>query len=237
MCRKVEKVVSRQRIEERVAFVTPSPHSRSAARFLVGNVINLFVAGSHTVAVAIHWHMLHLANNADTWQARLQCEIDDVVGRERQPTWEDRNKMPFTMACIWEMHRWKPSSLTGVPRGTSEDTVVGEYFIPKGTTIFPNIWAVHHDPKLWKEPHKFDPSRFLNDDGTLVHPKPEYLMPFSIGKRMCPGEILAVVEIFLYITCLLQKYRVVPELGKIPELDDDVPLEQLSHYKLMFTPR
>ncbi|XP_077561093.1 cytochrome P450 2C28-like [Haemaphysalis longicornis] len=213
------------------------PDSNFLPRFLVGNVINLFVAGSHTVAVAIHWHMLHLANNAETWQARLQREIDDVVGRERQPTWEDRNQMPFTMACIWEMHRWKPSALTGVPRGTSEDTVVGEYFIPKGTTIFPNIWAVHHDPKLWKEPHKFDPSRFLNDDGTLVHPKPEYLMPFSIGKRMCPGEILAVVEIFLYITCLLQKYRVVPELGKIPELDDDIPLEQLSHYKLMFTPR
>lgn len=107
----------RQRSERLATLGAESPHSRSAARFLVGNVINLFVAGSHTVAVAIHWHMLHLANNSDTWQVRLQREIDDVVGRERQPTWEDRNKMPFTMACMWEMQRWKPSALTGVPRG------------------------------------------------------------------------------------------------------------------------
>lgn len=211
--------------------------SNFSPQLLVGNVINLFVGGSHTVAIAIRWHMLNFANNPDTVQARVQREIDDVVGRERQPSWEDRNKMPFTMACMWEMQRWKPSNLPGVPRGTSEETVVDEFFIPKGTTIFPNIYAVHHDPKLWKEPYKFDPSRFLNVDGTLIHPKPEYLMPFSIGKRMCPGEILAVVEIFLYITCLLQKYRIVPELGKIPELDGEIPLEELNHYKLIFTPR
>ncbi|XP_077558119.1 cytochrome P450 2C28-like [Haemaphysalis longicornis] len=206
-------------------------------RLLVGNVVNLFFGGSNTVATAIHWHMLNFANNADTLQARVQREIDEVVGRERQPTWEDRNQMPFTMACIREMHRWKPSSLSSVPRGTSEDVVVDGYFIPKGTTIFPNIWAVHHDPNLWKEPSKFDPSRFLSDNGTLIHPKPEYLMPFSIGKRMCPGEVLAAVEIFLYITCILQKYRIVPEHGNIPELDDEIPLAHLNHYKLVFNQR
>ncbi|KAH9372498.1 hypothetical protein HPB48_006180 [Haemaphysalis longicornis] len=106
-----------QRNLERVALLTLPPHSRSAARFQVGNVINLFITGSHTMAIAIHWHMLNFANNPDTLQARLQREIDDVVGRERQPRWEDRNKMPFKLACIWEMHRWKPSALPDIPRG------------------------------------------------------------------------------------------------------------------------
>ncbi|KAH9384256.1 hypothetical protein HPB48_026249 [Haemaphysalis longicornis] len=115
--------ITGQGSEGRVALLTLPPHSYSAARFLVGNVINLFVAGSHTVAVAIHWHLLHLVNNADTWQARLQREIDDVVGRERQPTWEERNQMPFTMTCIWEMHRWKPSALPGIPRGIIDGDV------------------------------------------------------------------------------------------------------------------
>ncbi|KAH6936742.1 hypothetical protein HPB50_021283 [Hyalomma asiaticum] len=86
-------------------------------RFLLGNVLSFFIAGSNTVAVTIHWHMLNFANNPDTVQARVQREIDEVVGRERQPTWEDRNKMPYTMACIWEMYRWKTVSPLGVPRG------------------------------------------------------------------------------------------------------------------------
>lgn len=214
------------------------PTSNFLPRFLMGNVLSFFIAGSNTVAVTIHWHMLNFANNADTLQARVQQEIDEVVGRERQPTWEDRNKMPSTMACIWEMYRWKTVSPLGVPRGAGEDTVFDDYYIPKGTTIIPNVWAVHNDPTLWEEPSKFDPTRFMNKDGTLIQPKPEYLIPFSIGKRMCPGEILASVEIFLYITCLLQKYRILPEEGKIHDLNDiDIPLVALNHHKLTFTPR
>lgn len=55
---------------------------------------------------------------------------------------------------------------------------------------------------------------------------------------MCPGEILASVEIFLYITCLLQKYRILPEEGKIHDLNDiDIPLVALNHHRLTFTPR
>ncbi|KAL3209675.1 hypothetical protein MRX96_038097 [Rhipicephalus microplus] len=179
-----------------------------------------------------------ISDGQHTVQARVQREIDEVVGRERQPTWEDKNKMPYTMACIWEMYRWKTVSPLGVPRGCGEDTTFDEYFIPKGTTVIPNVWAVHNDPTLWKEPSKFDPTRFFKEDGSLIQPKPEHLIPFSIGKRMCPGEILASVEIFLYITCILQKYRILPEVGKIHDLDSiEIPLVELNHYKLTFTPR
>ncbi|KAH9372500.1 hypothetical protein HPB48_006178 [Haemaphysalis longicornis] len=77
---------------------------------------------------------------------------------------------------------------------TSEDTVVEEFFIPKGTAIFPNIYAVHHDPKLWKEPFKFDPSRFLNTDETLIHPKPWYLClsrlaQYALDFRIIDGDV------------------------------------------------
>ncbi|KAH9373648.1 hypothetical protein HPB48_011396 [Haemaphysalis longicornis] len=214
------------------------PASNFLPGFLVGNVLSFFIAGSNTVAVTIHWHMLNFANNADTLQARVQQEIDEVVGRERQPTWEDRHKMPFTVACIWEMYRWNTPSPLGVPRGAGEDTVFDDYYIPKGTTVIPNVWAVHNDPALWKDPSKFAPSRFLNEDGTLIQHKPEYLIPFSIGKRMCPGETLASVEVFLYITCLLQKYRILPADGKSHDINAiDIPWVDLENHKLTFTPR
>ncbi|KAK8756861.1 hypothetical protein V5799_000435 [Amblyomma americanum] len=245
------------------------PGSYFQTRHLVGNLLSFFIAGSNTVAVTLQWHVLNFADKPDTVQARIRREIDEVVGRERQPAWEDRNKMPYTMACIWEMYRWKTVSPLGVPRSlqqascrihlkqslydfdhlpvfsaylsddsAGEDTFFGEHFIPKGTTVSPNVWAVHNDPTLWKEPSKFDPRRFLREDGSLIQPKPEYLIPFSIGKRMCPGEILASVEIFLYITCLLQKCIILPGEEKIQGLDSvDIPLAELNRYKVRVLPR
>ncbi|KAH7954347.1 hypothetical protein HPB49_017898 [Dermacentor silvarum] len=207
-------------------------------RYLLGNLLSFFIAGSNTVAVTLQWHVLNLADKPDTVQARIRREIDEVVGKERQPAWEDRNKMPYTMACIWEMYRWKTVSPLGVPRSAGEDTFFDEYYIPKGTTVCPNVWAVHNDPAFWKEPFKFDPGRFLREDGSLIQPKPEYLIPFSIGKRMCPGEVLASVEIFLYLTSMLQKYFVLPEGDKIHGLDSiDIPLVELNKYKVRFVPR
>lgn len=95
----------------------------------------------------------------------------------------------------------------------SEDTTIGGYNIPKGTNVLVNFWAIHHDPKHWPNPEKFDPTRFLSEDGTKLVKKDSFL-PFSHGKRSCPGEALAQVELFLYITNILQKFRIEPSPGK-----------------------
>ncbi|CAN7942030.1 unnamed protein product, partial [Ixodes hexagonus] len=92
------------------------PDSSFQTRFLFGNVFHLFGAGSNTVMATIQWHLLTFAKFPDTVQAEIQAEIDEVVGRERQPVWEDRNKMPYTMAAIWEMYRWRAVAPMGVPR-------------------------------------------------------------------------------------------------------------------------
>lgn len=214
------------------------PDSSFKTRFLFGNVLNFFGAGSNTVMVTIMWHLLTYANYPDTVQAKIQREIDEVVGRERQPKWEDRNRMPFTMATIWEVYRWRTIAPLGIPRAASEDVFFGEYFIPKGCMVLANLWTVHMDPKLWKDPENFDPSRFLTKDGTELGPKPESLMPFSVGKRMCPGETLATVEVFLNITTLLQKFNVLPEEGQAIDLSTKgaaITIPQAQ--KLRFIPR
>lgn len=61
---------------------------------------------------------------------------------------------------------------------------VGGYFLPKGTVVFPNIWAVHNDPRYWENPNAFNPERFLNEEGTELLPKSDHLMPFSIGEQL-----------------------------------------------------
>ncbi|XP_075535056.1 cytochrome P450 2J1-like [Dermacentor variabilis] len=176
---------------------------------------------ANTVSAVLMRLLLLLATHAETVQDRIHREIDEFMGSERQPAWEDRRSTPYTVATIWEAHRWHPLLPFGVARRAYQDVVIGEYFVPKDTTTIANIWAVHNDPTFWIEPEKFDPARFLNNDGSLAWEKAERVIPFSVGKRMCPAEIFASVEIYVYLTRLMQKFFILPEEGVV--FDVNIP--------------
>ncbi|XP_070377495.1 cytochrome P450 2J4-like isoform X2 [Dermacentor albipictus] len=91
------------------------PLPKFQERFLVGNVKSFLIAGIFSTTNTTQWHLLNFATRRDV-QSRVQREIDEVIGTERLPTWEDRRRMHYTMACIWEILRWKPTPPLGVPR-------------------------------------------------------------------------------------------------------------------------
>ncbi|NWY63942.1 CP2D6 protein, partial [Erithacus rubecula] len=74
----------------------------------------------------------------------------------------------------------------------------------QGTTIITNLSSVLKDETVWKKPNEFYPEHFLDAKGQFV--KPEAFLPFSAGRRACPGEQLARMELFLFFTTLLQKF-------------------------------
>lgn len=189
--------------------------------YLLGNALTLFGAGSQSTYQTVVWHLLNLADKRDTVQRRIQAELDRVVGRNRNPNWKDRHSMPFTMATIWELYRWRTAVLMGLPREAHKDVTVRGYLIPAGTVVIANIWATHMDPNLWKDPEKFNPDRFLADGSLELIEKPECLMPFSIGKRMCPAEPMANAQVFVYIATIVQRFTILPEEGKAVDLDFD----------------
>nr|XP_037286168.1 cytochrome P450 1B1-like [Rhipicephalus microplus] len=169
----------------------------------------------------------------------LQCEIDRAVGRNRSPEWKDRHSMPYTMASILETLRWRTLAPLSIHRAAGRDTVIGGYRIPAGTLVVPNLWSLHNDPAHWVDPSKYDPTRFLNADGTMVNEKPQAFAPFSLGRRACPGESLALMEIFLYVTIVLQKFKVLPEQGATLSLDVQLVLVAAPNDEqgLRFIPR
>lgn len=61
-----------------------------------------------------------------------------------------------------------------------KDVIIQNVLIPKDTTVFVNFWSVNRDPKIWKDPERFNPNRFLSDDGKQVI-KNEALVPFGDG--------------------------------------------------------
>ncbi|KAL3215011.1 hypothetical protein MRX96_034298 [Rhipicephalus microplus] len=176
---------------------------------LVGNVKSLIGAGVVTASSSLLFHLANFAAHADTLQDRVQREIDDVIGPDREPTWSDRMRMPFTLACIYEAERCGESVPLGLPRVCNEDTVVDKYFIPKGTLVLMNLWGINNDPRYWKDPQRFNPLRYLSADGSFSHQTTKRHAAFSSGRRSCPGESYALMMIFLMLTYLLQKYRIV----------------------------
>ncbi|XP_065289891.2 cytochrome P450 2C20-like [Dermacentor albipictus] len=206
-------------------------------RYLVGNIKDILMAGSFSTTSTMYWLFLNFAVNQDTIQARVQQEIDEVIGQHREPTWEDRNRMPYTQACLWEMARWKTGSPLGMPREASDDIVEDDIFIPKGTVIIFNLWAAHNDPTYWKEPRRFDPGRFLKE-GSILQEKPRHLMPFSVGRRSCPGNTFASMELFLLLTFVLQKFHIALEQPLQQDINDPaLTLSDLKHLKFRFLPR
>ncbi|XP_015795446.1 cytochrome P450 2C31-like [Tetranychus urticae] len=170
------------------------------------NLTAFFAAGSETVTATLAWAMMYLIYNPE-YQDKIRAEIADVIGFDREPVYTDRNRMPFTIAYLYEAQRIGSIIAVNLLRRASRDTKIGKYNIPKDTIVIFNLWSIHRDPKLWPEPEKFDPNRFLSEDGSKAVKLP-YLVPFSGGKRICPGEGLANVELFLYLVNILQKYRV-----------------------------
>ncbi|KPM09295.1 8-oxo-dGDP phosphatase NUDT18 [Sarcoptes scabiei] len=176
---------------------------------------DIFSAGLENVTSTIEWSVLFLMLNPNI-QRKIQQEIDEVIGNEREPQLTDLENMPYTEATFWEVLRRSNIVALGNTHSTLEDSTLAGYSIPATTHILPNLYAINMDPELWINPDQFNPERFLKDG--KVH-KPDYFIPFSVGRRMCLGDILTKMEVFLFLTNLLQQFDLqVPENEKRPEV-------------------
>lgn len=132
--------------------------------------------------------------------------------------------MPYCDAVIHEVMRMKPIAPLLFPHTTTVDTSVGGYAIPKDTMIMVNVYNIHHDPTKWDDPYAFKPERFLDDEGK-IKTKIQSFMPFSAGRRVCLGESIAKVDIFVIFVCFMQRYSMtIPEGEKADLVEKQQPL-------------
>ncbi|XP_030642008.1 cytochrome P450 2J6 isoform X2 [Chanos chanos] len=179
---------------------------------LVYCVIDLFGAGTETTANTLKWGLLFMAKYPSV-QEKVQAEIDQIIGQSRQPTMEDRINLPYTYAVIHEIQRFANIVTFTPPRVANKDTTIGGYHIPKDVLIVPLLSTILHDKNDYATPDQFNPAHFLDENGQFR--KRENFIPFSIGKRSCPGEQLAKMELFLFFTCLMQRFTVHAPEGEV----------------------
>ncbi|XP_005795936.1 cytochrome P450 2F2-like [Xiphophorus maculatus] len=176
---------------------------------------DLYAAGTDTTSNTLLTGFLYLLNYPHI-QERCQQEIDRVLQGGNQATFEDRNDMPYMQAVIHEIQRIANTIPLSVFHCTTKDTELMGYSIPQGTMIIQNMTSVLREEGQWKFPHEFNPENFLNEQGEFV--KPEAFMPFSAGSRVCLGESLARMELFLITVTLLRKFKFVwPEDAGEPD--------------------
>lgn len=156
-------------------------------------------------------------------QTKIQEELDDVIGRDRLPTIEDRPNCKYLDAVGMEIQRLITIIPLSGPHICRPNIQFEGYDIPANSMVLPNLNYVHHDPKIWgPDAWEFKPERFLDENGDIVPRSHEYRrnwIPFSLGRRQCLGDTFSRTRLFLYTATLLQRWTFIPSPGKCGSID------------------
>ncbi|KIP07825.1 hypothetical protein PHLGIDRAFT_29862 [Phlebiopsis gigantea 11061_1 CR5-6] len=166
-------------------------------------------------------------------QHRAQTSID-VVCRGRLPDFSDYDSLPYVHAIVKECLRWHPVMPLNVPHRLSEDDVYDGYYIPEGSFVIANTWALLHDPDVYTEPESFIPERFLTQhetaNGQMLVINPDIRDPmeaaFGFGRRICPGRHMAHESMWIVFVSVLATF----DIQRIRDVDgaEIVPPEAYS---------
>ncbi|CAG2108781.1 unnamed protein product [Medioppia subpectinata] len=166
------------------------------------SVMDLFLAGTDTSQMTFQWIVL-LMTYYPEMQQKLRQEIESQIG-DRMPTHEDRNRCHYVMAFITETLRFRNVAPFGVPHKAVVRSTIGNYTIPENMGVFIYQGIICRNDKDWENAYEFKPERFIDSEGQFITTRPKALIPFGVGRRVCPGEKLAIADLFLVLVRFLQ---------------------------------
>ncbi|XP_040298665.1 cytochrome P450 2A6-like isoform X2 [Bufo bufo] len=204
---------------------------------LIATVFDMFLGGAETTSVTLHFGILHFIKYPEI-QDKLHEEIDQMIGKTREPKVEDRSRMPYMNAVIHEIQRISDVLPMGCIRSATTDVTLRGYKIPKDMDVLPLLTTVLRDPSQFETPGKFNIHHFLDENGKFK--KNNGFMPFAAGKRACVGEGLVHMQLFIFFTTILQKFTlksvVDPKDLDVSPTESGIENIPPSH-KVIFIPR
>lgn len=228
--------LAKQLLENRAA--DPASFALLRDRDFASLPSSVFGAGADTTSSTLSSAILALITNQEVLVA-AHAELDAVIGRNRLPDYTDEPSLPYIRAVCKEALRWRPVAvLGGTPHASTEADTYRGYYIPKGTNILGNSWAINRHEAFYPNPDHFNPLRFLDvDPSSLDYLPKQYLSTtsqekgqphpsklghssFGWGRRICPGADLASNNLFIALARVLWCFDIRPVKGAVYDTYD-----------------
>lgn len=215
-----------------------SGHDRNA--IIKATALILIMTASESTAETLIWALSLLMN--DTRSLKLaQDELDEQVGRSRWVEESDIKNLPYLQAIVKETLRLYPPGPLSGPREATEDCYVGKYHVKKGTRLIVNLWKLQRDSRIWEQPNEFKPERWFLEEHSNINFRGqnfEYI-PFSSGRRMCPGLMFGIQVVHLTLAKLLHGFNISTPREEPVDLTEGlgIALPKVKPLKLFVSPR
>ncbi|KAA8543533.1 hypothetical protein F0562_021721 [Nyssa sinensis] len=214
-----------------------SGHKRDT--IIKGTTMILILTGSESTAETLTWALSLLLNNRHVLK-KVQDELDVHIGKDKLVEESDIKNLPYLQAIIKETLRLYPPGPVAGPREALEDCYIDGYYVPKGTRLIVNLWKLHRDARVWTNPDQFQPERFLTTHANVnVKGQHHEYIPFSSGRRMCPGVTFGLQVVHLVLARLLQGFDIITPMNKPVDMKEGlgIALPKISPLEVILKPR
>ncbi|CAN4119085.1 unnamed protein product [Withania somnifera] len=200
----------------------------------------LIMTASESTAETLIWALSMLMNNGRSLKL-TQDELDEQVGRNRWVEESDIKNLPYLQAVVKETLRLYPPGPLSGPREATQDCYVGKCPIKKGTRLIVNLWKIQRDSRIWKDPDEFKPERWFLEEHTHINFRGqnfEYI-PFSSGRRMCPGLTFGTQVVHLTLARLLHGFNILVPTEEPVDLTEGlgIAMPKVKPLQILLSPR
>jgi cytochrome P450 len=190
-------------------------------------MLSVMIAGTETTGGSLAWVLHDLASHPDV-EARVHAELRAVVG-DRPIEYDDVAKLEYTSRVLNESLRLRSIWLS--TRRALRPIRLGDIDVPTGTELAFSLYAMHRNPQLFPEPHRYDPDRWLPPESSL-RPRGSYI-PFLDGNRKCMGDTFAWTEMLMAIATIAAHWRLRPVPGQRVR---EVPVATIRPSRMVMIP-
>ncbi|GMI85680.1 cytochrome P450, family 82, subfamily G, polypeptide 1 [Hibiscus trionum] len=199
----------------------------------------LTLTGGESTSVTVTWALSLLLNHPNVLKAARE-ELDRQVGKERWVQESDINNLKYLQAIVKETLRlYPPGPITGIREATKDCRIAG-YDVSKGTRLIVNLWKLQRDPRVWENAHVFQPERFMTTHAHVDFRGQNFeYMPFSSGRRSCPGITFGLQVVHLTVAKLIQGFDIRTTDGMAVDMEEGLglALPKLNPLEVVLTPR
>ncbi|KAL4388856.1 hypothetical protein GQ457_09G008620 [Hibiscus cannabinus] len=193
-----------------------------------------------TTSITMTWILSLLLNNPDALN-KIQQELNTHIGKDKLfVTESDTKNLVFLQSTIKETLRLYPTAPLSLIHEAIEDCTVNGYHVSAGTWLIVNLRKIQRDPFVWKNPSEFRPERFMTTHNNVdVRGHNFELIPFSSGRRMCPGVSLALQVLQLMLANLLHWFKIETPTGEAVDMGEapGITSVKATPLELHITPR